>query len=63
MLDKLESRVEEMEQLKVQLEQPSDLVKVTQLVVAELGKKLEKRVRDLEKLSALAEARQLVVAE
>ena len=38
--------------------QLSDLVKGTPLLVAELGKKLEKRVRDVEKLSDLAEFRQ-----
>ena len=40
--------MEEMERLKVQLEQPSDFAEGTQLVVAELAEKLEKRVRDVE---------------
>ena len=49
-VDLLETRVKELEQF-------SDIVKEWQLVVAELGKKLEKRVRDVEKLSDLAKVR------
>ena len=48
-VDLLETRVKELEQF-------SDIVKEWQLVVAELGKKLE-RVWDVEKLSDLAKVR------
>ena len=54
-VDKLETRVGEMEQLKVQREQLSDFVKTGQLVVAEIAEKLQKRVRDVEKLARHAE--------
>ena len=55
--------MEEMEQLKVQVEQHSDLVNGAPLVVVELVKKLEKRVRDVEKLSDVAALNQLVTAK
>ena len=47
-VDKLESRVEEIEQRMVQLNELTDLVKGTRLVVTERGKKLEKSVRDVD---------------
>ena len=44
----LETRVEEMQQLEVQLVQFWELAKLTEVVVAELRKKLESRVTNLE---------------
>ena len=45
--------MEEMEKLKVQLERLSDFVKEEQLVVAELGEKLQKRWRKHAELPVL----------
>ena len=46
-VDSLMTKVEEMDQLLAQLEHLSDEFKGASLAVAELGEKLEKRVRDV----------------
>ena len=62
-VDSLAPKVEEMEQLLAHLEHLSDEFKSTSLAVAELGEKLETRVRDLHELTISVEVKQLSFAE